>query len=167
MLDLIRSQCQYQRCRYKRQLRRPHSRRAITLCARQVGDLKNLDLLDSGATDTFTNLRPMREETFTATVGRIISYGRGDIVKKFCLSGITFKNVLYIPALVNNLYRVTHLRRREWDINMKLSSETTFTVDQKNHRLCGRRSRRVCYTFYGSYAEATCYMHWQIPHRIP
>lgn len=75
LLDLIRSQCQYQRCRYKRQLRRPHSWRAITLCASQVGDLKNLDLLDSGATDTFTNLRPMREETFTATVGRIISYG--------------------------------------------------------------------------------------------
>lgn len=109
----------------------------------------------------------MREETFTATVEQIISYGRGDVVKKFCLSGITFKNVLYIPTLVNNLYRVTRLRRREWDINMKLSSETTFTVDQKNHRLCGRRSRRVCYTFYGSCAEATCYMHWQIPQRIP
>lgn len=167
LLDLIRSQCQYQRCQYKRQLRRPHSWRAITLCASQVGDLKNLDLLDSGATDTFTNLRPMREETFTVTVERIISNGRGGIMKKFCLSGITFKDVLYIPILVNNLYSVTRLRRRGWDINMKLSSETTFTVNQKNHWLWGRRSRRVCYMFYGSYAEATCYMHWQIPQRIP
>lgn len=47
-----------------------------------VGDLKNLDLLDSGATnhahnsrDAFINCYPMREEACTATGERIISYG--------------------------------------------------------------------------------------------
>lgn len=57
----------------------------------------------------------------------IISYGRGDIVK-FCLTDITFKDVFYIPTLVNNLYNVG---RRGWDISMKLSGETPFIVNQK------------------------------------
>ena len=46
----------------------------------QVGDLKNLDLLDSGAIDhahnsqdVFINFRPIREEAYTATGERIIS----------------------------------------------------------------------------------------------
>ena len=80
----------------------------------EVGDLKNLDLLDSGATDhahnsrdTFINFRPMREEAYTAMGERIISYSRGDVIKKFTYSNIMFTIVLYISILVNNLYSVS------------------------------------------------------------
>lgn len=72
---------------------------AITIS--QLGDLKNLELLDPGVTDqahnsrdAFINFRPMREEACTATGERIISYGRGDVVKKFTHSDVMFTNVL-------------------------------------------------------------------------
>lgn len=100
--------------------------------------MKNLDLVDSGATDhahnsrdAFINFRPVREEAYTATGQQIISHGRGDVVKKFTHSDVMFTNVLYIPTLVNNLYSMSRLCRRGWDINMKHSGETTFSVNGK------------------------------------
>lgn len=88
--------------------------RAIRLS--QIGELKNLDLLDSGAIDhahnsrdIFINFCPMREKACTATRERIISYSQGDVVKKFIESNIMFTNILYISALVNNLYSMSCL----------------------------------------------------------
>lgn len=73
----------------------------------------------------------MREEACTATGEQIISYGRGDIVKKLTYSDVMFTNVLYIPTLVNNLYSVSRLCHRGWDINMKNTGETTISVNGK------------------------------------
>lgn len=80
----------------------------------QVKHIRNLDLLDSGTTDhainsrdAFINFRPLREKTCTATGKQIISYERGDIIKKFGHFDIMFINVLYIPTLVSNLYSMS------------------------------------------------------------
>ena len=70
----------------------------------------------------------MREKTYNATRKRIISYNRGDIIKRFSYLDVTFTNVLYIPILMNNLYSVRCLCYCRWDINMKHSGKTNFTI---------------------------------------
>lgn len=73
----------------------------------------------------------MREEACTANGERIISHGRGDIIKKFTYSDVMFTNILYIPTLVNNLYSVSHVCRCRWDITMKHLGETSFSGSDK------------------------------------
>lgn len=104
---------------------------AITLC--QTHGLENLDLLDFGAKDhahnsrdDFTGFCSMIEEacTITGTGKRIISYGRGNISKKFACSKVTFIDAFYVPTLVNNLYSASRLCHCGWAIDIKPSGET-------------------------------------------
>lgn len=55
-------------------------------------------------------------------------------MKKFTYFDVMFTNVLYISTLINNLYNISRLCRRRWDINMKHSGKTIFSID---HRVIG------------------------------
>ena len=76
----------------------------------------------------------MRNKAYTATGEQIISYGWSDVVKKFIHSDVTFTNVFYIPILVNNFYNISHLCCQGWDINIKHSEKTIFSI---NNRVIG------------------------------
>ena len=109
---------------------------AITLL--QVKHIRNLDLLNSGATDhanksrdMFINFHLLRKEAYIITRKRIISCRQGDIVKNFEHSDVMFTNVLHIPTLVNNLFSMSWLCHQGWDINMKHFGETIFLVNNK------------------------------------
>lgn len=81
-----------------------------------IGHLKNLDLLDSEATDhvhnsqnAFIHFYPIKKIACTATEEQIISYSWEDNIKKFTCSNVMFTNVFYIFTLINNIYSVSCL----------------------------------------------------------
>lgn len=70
----------------------------------------------------------MIEEIFISMGKWIISYGQGNISKKFPYSNVTFISILYVYTLVNNLYSVSRPNDNGSVIDIIASGEIIFRI---------------------------------------
>ena len=101
-------------------------------------DLINQNLLDFRATDyannccnTFPNFWLLKKVANRVTGKAIISYGRGDVLKMMIYRKVIFQEMLYIHTFVNNIYNISWLCCRGWDILMKHTGQTILSYNNE------------------------------------